>query len=148
MARRLVQSITYGGVPTQQPCPLCYPTASVPARHRTTSSHGLRTLTKPFRSRDSQRVHREDENGERRSEVHNLQGIEQHKKVLRLIQNSGSGIQPWRQSLPRRIRYLNYVSFTETLTLMAWPLCSGVQNQTYGLPPKAATQDEATPSSV
>ena len=123
-------------------------TASIPTRHQTTSSHGLRTLTKPFRSGDSQRVHGEDENGERRSEVHNPQGTRRHEKVLQLTQNSGSSIQPWQQSLPQCIGYPDHASFTETLTSTAWPLCSGVQDWTYGLPPKAATQDKATPSSV
>jgi len=40
-ARRLVRPLTYGGVPTQQSCPLRYPTTSVPARHQTYPSHGL-----------------------------------------------------------------------------------------------------------
>jgi len=31
---------------------------------------------------------------------------------------------------------------------MAWPLCSGTMDQTYGLLLKAATLDKATPSSV
>ena len=64
------------------------------------------------------------------------------------MQNSGSSVQPWRQSLPRHIGYLDYTPFAETLALMAWPLCSGTKDQTYGLWPKAATLDEATPSSV
>ena len=38
--------------------------------------------------------------------------------------------------------------FAETLTPMAWPLCSGTEDRTYGLSPKAATLDEATPPSV
>jgi len=38
--------------------------------------------------------------------------------------------------------------FTETLTSMAWPLCSGTADQTYDLLLKAATLDEATPSSI
>ena len=38
--------------------------------------------------------------------------------------------------------------FTETLALMARPLCSGTENQTYGLSPKATILDEATSSSV
>jgi len=54
MARQLVRPITHGGIPAQQSCPLRYPTASVPARHRMTSLHGLRTLTEPLWSRDSQ----------------------------------------------------------------------------------------------
>ena len=37
---------------------------------------------------------------------------------------------------------------TETLTPTAWPLCSGTEDWTYGLSPKAATLDEATPPSV
>ena len=41
VARRLVRPLTHGGVPAQQSCPLCYPTTSVPARHRTYLSHGL-----------------------------------------------------------------------------------------------------------
>jgi len=40
-ARRLVRPLTHGGVPAQQSCPLCYPTTSIPARHRTYPSHGL-----------------------------------------------------------------------------------------------------------
>ena len=139
MAKRLVRSITYSGIPTQQPCPLRYPTASVPARHQTTSSHGLRTPTKPFQSGESQRIHGEDENGDRRSEIHDTQSTGQHEKVLRPTQNSGPSIQPWRQSLPRRIGYPDYASFAKTLASMAWPLCSGAQDRTYGLPPEAAT---------
>jgi len=54
MARRLVRPITHGGIPAQQSCPLRYPTASVPARHRTTFSHRLQTPTEPLWSRDSQ----------------------------------------------------------------------------------------------
>jgi len=53
-ARQLVRPLTHGGIPAQQSRPLHYPTASVPARHQTYSSHGLRTLTEPLRSRDSQ----------------------------------------------------------------------------------------------
>ena len=64
------------------------------------------------------------------------------------MQNSSSSVQPWQQSLPRHIRYLDYAPFTKTLTPMAWPLCSGTEDQTYGLLPKAATLDEATPPSV
>jgi len=37
---------------------------------------------------------------------------------------------------------------TETLALTAWPLYSGIVDQTYGLSLKAATPDEATPSGV
>jgi len=37
---------------------------------------------------------------------------------------------------------------TETLALMTWPLCSGMADWTYGLLLKAATLDEATPSSI
>jgi len=33
MARQLVWPITHSGIPAQQSCPLCYPTASVPAQH-------------------------------------------------------------------------------------------------------------------
>ena len=113
-----------------------------------TSSHGLRTPTKPFWSGNSQRVYGEDKNSKQRSEVHDPQGTGQHEKVLRPTQNSGSDIQPWRQSLPQCIGYLDYVSFAETLALIAWPLCSGALDRIYGLPPKAATQDKATPSSV
>ena len=38
--------------------------------------------------------------------------------------------------------------FAETLTLMARPLCSGMEDQTYSLLPKATTPDKATLSSV
>ena len=38
--------------------------------------------------------------------------------------------------------------FTETLASIARPLCSGTEDQTYSLLPKATTPDEATPSSV
>jgi len=40
-ARRLVRPLTHGEVPAQQPRPLRYPTASVPARHWTYPSHRL-----------------------------------------------------------------------------------------------------------
>ena len=36
--------------------------------------------------------------------------------------------------------------FTETLASTAWPLCSRMVDQTYGLSLKAATLNEATPS--
>ena len=38
--------------------------------------------------------------------------------------------------------------FTETLASTAWPLCSRMVDQTYGLSLKAATLNEATPSDV
>jgi len=38
--------------------------------------------------------------------------------------------------------------FAETLALMAWPLCSGKIDRTYGLLLKTVILDEATPSSV
>jgi len=138
-ARQLVWSLTYGGVPTQQPCSLCYPTAFIPARHWMTSSHGLQTPTEPFQSRDSQWIYEKDENSDQRSEICDPQGTGRHEKVLWLTQNSGSSIQVWRQSLPRHIKYLDYASFIETLASTAWPLCSRAQDQTYGLLPKAAT---------
>jgi len=53
-ARRLVQPITYGGIPAQQSCLFHYPTASISARHWTAFSHGLQTPTESFWSRDSQ----------------------------------------------------------------------------------------------
>ena len=148
MARWLVQPLTHGRVPAQQLCLLYYPTASVFARHWMASSHGLWTPTEPFRSRDSQWVHRKDENGNRRSKVHNLQSTEQHEEILWPSKNSSSGVQTWWQSLPWCIGYPDYMPFTETLTLTAWPLCSGTVDQTYGLLLKATTLDEATPSSV
>jgi len=96
IARRLVWPPTHGGVPAQQSCPLYHSIASVPARHWKTSSHGIQTPTEPFQSRDSQRVHGEDEDGNQRSQIHNPQGTERHEKVLRLTKNSGSGVQTWR----------------------------------------------------
>ena len=92
--RRLVRSITHDRIPAQQSCPLCYPTASIPAWHWTASSHGLQTLTEPFRSKDSQWIHRKDEDSDRRSKVYNSQSTGQHEKILRLMKNSGSGVQP------------------------------------------------------
>jgi len=59
-----------------------------------------------------------------------------------------SGIQPWRQSFPQHIGYPDYVPFAETLALTAWPLCNRTIDQTHSLLLKAATLDEATPSSV
>ena len=44
----LVWPPTHGGVPAQQPCPFRHLTASVPTRHRKTSSHRIRTPTEPF----------------------------------------------------------------------------------------------------
>ena len=148
VARWLVRSLTHGGVPAQQSCPLCYPTASIPAWHWMYSSHGLWTPTEPLQSRDGQWVYGKDENGNQRSKVCDLQSTRRHKEVLRLMQNSSSGVQPRWQSLPRHIGYPNHTPFTETLTLMARPLCSGMEDQIYGLSPKATTLDEATPSSV
>jgi len=92
-ARRLVRPLTYGRVPAQQSYLLCYSIASVSAWHWMASSHRLRTLTEPFWSRDSQWVHREDENGNRRSKVCNSQSTGRHEKILWLMKNSGSGIQ-------------------------------------------------------
>jgi len=66
-ARRLVQPITHGGVPAQQSHPLHHPIAFVSARHQMTSSHGLWTPAEPFQSRDSQQVHRKNEDSNRRS---------------------------------------------------------------------------------
>ena len=145
-ARRLVWPLTHSRVPAQQSHLLYYPTASIPAWHQTYSSHGLRTPTEPLRSRDSQWVYRKDENGNWRSEVCNLQ--RRHKEVLRPTKNSSFGVQPGWQSLPQRIGYLNHAPFAETLTLTAWPLCCGTEDQTYGLWSKATTLDEATLSSV
>ena len=64
------------------------------------------------------------------------------------MKNSGSSIQAQWQSLPWRVGYPDYVPLTETLTLTAWPFCSGTVDQTYGLSLKAATLDKATPSSI
>ena len=147
-ARWLVRPLTHGGVPAQQSRLLCYPTASVPARHQMYSSYGLRTLTELLWSRDGQRVYGKDENGNWRSEVYDPQSTKRHKEVLQPTQNSSSGVQPRWQSLPWCIRYLNHMPFTETLASMAWPLCSGTKDRTYGLSPKATTPDEATLSSV
>jgi len=148
MARRLVQPLTYGGVPAQQPCPLHYLTASVPTQHWMHFSHGLWTPTEPLQSRDGQRVYRKDENGNRRSEVYDLQGTGQHKKILRPSKNSSSGVPTGRQGLPQRIGYLHYVPLTKTLVPTAWPFCSRTADRTYGLLLKAATLDEVTPSSI
>ena len=111
-------------------------------------SHRLQTLTKPLRLRDSQRVYEKDENGDRRSEIRDPQGTGRHEKILRLTKNSGSSVQTWRQSLPRRIGYPHYMPLAETLAPTAWPLCSGTADRTYGLSLKTTTRDEATPSSV
>ena len=46
------------------------------------------------------------------------------------------------------VRYLDYIPLIETLASIAWPLYSGTADRTYGLSLKAATLDEATPSSV
>ena len=105
-------------------------------------------LTEPFWSRDSQRVHREDEDGNQRSKVRNPQGTGWHEKILWPTKNSGSSVQTQRQSLPWRIGHLDYTPLTETLASIAWPFCSRTADQTYGLSLKAATLDEATPSSV
>ena len=93
-ARRLVRPITHSRIPAQQSCPLRYPTASVSARHRMASLYGLRTLTEPFQSRDSQWIHGKNEDGDRRSEVRNPQSTERHEKILWLTKNSSSSIQP------------------------------------------------------
>jgi len=89
-ARWLVWPLTYGRVPAQQLRLLRYPTASIPTQHWTHSLHGLRTLTEPLRSRDSQQVYRKDENDNRRSKVRDLQGTERHEKILQLLKNSSS----------------------------------------------------------
>ena len=114
---------------------------------RLVSNDGLRILTESLRSRDGQRVYGKDKNGDRRSEVCDLQSIRRHEEVLQPMQNSSSGVQPRRQSLSRRIGYLN-VPFAETLALTAQPLCGGTENWTYDLLPKATTLDKATPSSI
>ena len=113
-----------------------------------TSSHGLRTLAEPFWSRDSQQVHRKDEDSNWQNQIHDLQSTEWHEEILWQMQNSGSSVQPWQQSFSQRIRYLDYVPFAETLALMAWSLYSRTENRTYSLWPKAATPDKATLSSV
>ena len=64
------------------------------------------------------------------------------------MQNSSSSVQPRQQSPPRCIGYPDHAPFTETLALMARPLCSEIEDRTYHLSPKATTLDEATPSSV
>ena len=46
------------------------------------------------------------------------------------------------------IGHLDYMPLTKTLALMAWPLCSGTVDRTYGLSLKAVTPDEATPFGV
>jgi len=148
MARWLVWSLTLSRVPAQQSCPLHYPTASIPARHRKTFSHGIQTLTGLFWSRDSQWIHGKNEDGDQRSEVRDLQGTGRHEKVLRPTKNSGSGVQSQWQGLPWRIGYPNYVPLAETLALMTWPLCSGTVDWTHGLLLKTATSDEVTPSGV
>ena len=111
-------------------------------------SYGLRTLTEPFQSRDSQWVHEKDENGDQRSEVCNLQSTGRHEEILQPLKNSSSGVQTWWQSLPGHIGHPDYALFTETLASMAWPLCSGKTDWTYGLLLKTATPDEATLSSI
>ena len=127
---------------------ICHPTNSIPAQHWKTSSYGLQTLTEPFWSRDSQWIYKKDEDDNWRSEVCNPQNTGLYKKILQPTKNSSSSVQTQWQSLPWRIGYLDYVPLTETLALMAWPLCSGMADRTYGLLLKAATLDEATPSSV
>ena len=112
----------------QQSHPLRYTTASVPARHQTYSSHGLRTPTEPLWSRNSQRVYRKDENSNQRSKVCDLQSTRRHKEVLWLMQNSSSSVQPRQQSLPQCIEYPDHAPFTETLALMARPLCSEMKD--------------------
>jgi len=90
VARRLVWPVTYGRVPAQQPCPLHYPIASVPARHQTTSLHGLQTLAELFWSRDSQWVHRKDEDSNWQSQICDLQSTGQCKgTALVLLRQSG-----------------------------------------------------------
>ena len=112
------------------------------------SSHGLWTLTESLWSRDGQQVYRKDENGNWKSEVYDPQGTGQHEKILWLSKNSGSGVPTGWQGLPWCIGYLHYAPLTETLAPTAWPFCSRTVDQTYGLSLKAATLDEATPSSV
>ena len=111
-------------------------------------SHRLQTLTEPLRLRDSQRVYGKDKNGDRRSEICDPQGTGRHEKILRLTKNSGSSVQTWRQSLPRRIGYPHYMPLAETLALTAWPFCSETADWTYGLSLKTATQDKATLFSI
>ena len=94
-------------------------------QHQKAPPHGLRTPTKPLQSGDGQRIHRENENGDRRSEVRDPQGTGRHEKVLRPQKNSGAGVQPWQQGLPRRIGHLDYTPFAETLTSTTWLLHSG-----------------------
>ena len=103
---------------------------------------------KPLQSGDGQQIHGENENSDRRSKVCDLQGTGRYEKVLRLQKNSGAGVQPWRQGLPRRIRHPDYAPFAETLISMTWPLHSGKTDRTYSLSLKTATLDEATPPSV
>ena len=147
-ARRLVWPFIHGGVPAQQSYLLHHPTNSVPAWYRKTSLYGLRTLTELLQSRDSQWIHRKNEDSNRRSEVRDPQDTGWHEKILWLTKNSGSSVQAWWQSLPWHVGHPDYAPFTETLTLTAWPLCSGTADWTYGLLLKAATPDEVTPSSV
>ena len=68
-----------------------------------------------------------------KNEVCNPQSTGQHEEVLWLSKNSDSSIQTWQQSLPGRIGHPDYVLFAETLASMAWPLCSGKTDRTYGL---------------
>jgi len=91
-ARWLVQPLTHDGVPAQQSCPFYYPTASISAQHQMASSYGLRTLTEPFWSRDSQWVHGKDEDSNQRSKVCDPQSTGWHEKILRPIKNSGSSV--------------------------------------------------------
>ena len=91
--RRLVQSLTPGGIPAQQLCPLYYSTASISARHQVVSSYGLQNPTEPFWSRDNQQVHEKNKDGNWRSKVCNLQSTERHKKILWLTKNSSSSVQ-------------------------------------------------------
>jgi len=93
-ARWLVWPVTHGRVPAQQSCPLHHLTASVPAQHQTTFSYGLRTLAEPFQSRDSQRVHRKDEDSNWQSQICDPQSTRQHEEILRPTQNSSSSVQP------------------------------------------------------
>ena len=147
-ARQLVWPLTYGKVLAQQSCPFRYPTASIPTQHQMYSLHRLRTLTEPLGLRDGQWVYRKNENSDRRSKIRDLQDTGWHEKILWPLKNSSSGIQTWRQSLPRCIRYPYYTPLTETLAPTAWLLCSGTADWTYGLSLKTATQDKATLFSI
>ena len=113
------------------------PTLYITPEQSVVSSYLLYLLPPEFRPWHNQK-----------NEVRNPQSTGQHEEVLWLSKNSGSSIQTWQQSLPGRIGHPDYVLFAETLASMAWPLCSGKTDRTYGLLLKTATPDEATPPSV